>query len=976
MASKMPRFTIAAFVVALVSGMFYVVTVILQPILEDTLANTLQVVEAGAGLLLIISGIAKWVLEILKEPILPVGVKEFDTIFPQISDAQPEMLRDFPRLVDFKKNYIVKPPETYGKLIERLWIAEGKIKSEDLSNEQTNSKFHIGILSGPSGCGKTVTSMKLAFDLKQKKWKVYYCEAPALFSHNEVADIKKWVHSLTGKKLIIIDNTHQNDVQTELFLSILDYPAGFSTLFRLTRIRILCIHTNVHVESRTGLKHTKHTIGGKQMILSPVKDVEGIGLTGLPILPGNQSGIILGKYPTLQITEGREIAETIYNRFYGVERVEKKLEFEEIFQETGTVVELCEVLRKIKYQSIEENEYSAQPWRDIPRYALRWRLKDITNKRLGTLILGLVSIFSNVGSAVDEHFIGKILEENINQTKNDLAREKHIISRIIGDSMHEYLIGAHPTVASILKEATFLVLGDFFGFDDVAELELKLFGDYLNYLRTMPKTTSKIGSSFLLTLSSYSADREVERFIGFVEEKSKKYPKQDANIAMSIFNLGVYYLKKNELNETEKLFLQALDILPDSVYIRVNLGAVYYFKNELQRARDILEYIPEENRNASVLSNLGIVLHEMGESESGLKMVKSATEIQPWDARYWHHLGKIEMDIGASEKARVHLLKAISIDPSNGAFYATVSKLLLDEGHIREAENLLRESLDSGITRPANLINLGVAYKLQGQIDLAREMFMRSLEIDPSNALAHTNLSDIFLREGDIEKAEKHITTALELDPSLAPAHAFLGQIQQRRLEFNDAKREYEVAISNGFENYEVLINLSFVYYQLEEMSSFKEMVGRATEFTGNAAIVFLDISLYLKQDDESKSREYCQKAINLMNQYIADKKFKLAEAVLDKLSLIHPNQYEVWANLGTMRSLLGRYEDALVALEEAVGIEKKDPGLWHNLGNVYKELDMGEKAEEAYSKARDLRRETDSYEADFSPEKGWNTTD
>ncbi len=961
-----PRLTVSSFIFSGLLAGLAIITLALQPILGESLTNTLQVVEAIIGIISICFGISYWVYKRHEKPIPAMGVKDFRTLFPHIPDDEPEIVREIPRLVDFEKGYIVTPPNTYRKLLELLWIESGEIKSN-----HTKEQYRFGILAGPSGCGKTVTALKMGYDLLQKKWNVFYCEATELFASNSPSEIRNWIAALKGKILLIIDNTHLSYDEIRTLSESLTHIFQETNICRASRFRLLCIYSNVHFMDSRGTELSTGQVGNFSVTFFPtVPEDDSIGLSGLSISELGGIKEIIGVFPVLQITEGREIAETIFERYQQINDIPNEINFENLFEQTGTVVELCEVLRSIRDTGVSGELIR----KDIPRLALARRVESITDKAAGVLVLGIISVFSKAGSIVAKDFLGQIIHQPINSTIDELVTARHLVSRVIGESMREYVIMAHPVVSALIRQGSSPTLADFFGLEKSFSIDIHLYEKYIAFIKTMPRTASKIGSAFLLALSSHAISKGLEEIVKFVTDQCDNYHSQDRNIAMCLFNASSYYLKSNHLNSAESLLQKTINLAPDFVQASMNLGIVYYFKGELAKSRDILEGVPNDKRDASFYGNLGIVLYEMGMTEEGIDYLQRATTLQPQDARYWHNLAKLEMDSNRMKTARQHFTKAIEIDSQNSGYYVSFSKFYLDQGFSEEAEDLLQTAINHGIVTCNILINLGIAHKNQGRFDNAKNLFIECIELNSADALAHANLADILHKEGNRDDAQKHLRESIKNDPDLAGAYGLLGLIYQEKHMLQKAKKAYETAISKGYEIYEIVRNLAFVYHDLKRIKKFDEKIKRAEELSSSPAIVWLDASVFLRKKNRKKSRKFHEKVTNFVNKCIAENNPADAEETLARLSLIHPTKYEIWANLGAVRAALGKFSEAKQSLEKAIELELKDPRLWHNIGNVYKELGLSDKAEDAYQKARKLAGISEEKRY-FDPDKGWNLT-
>jgi tetratricopeptide (TPR) repeat protein len=98
----------------------------------------------------------------------------------------------------------------------------------------------------------------------------------------------------------------------------------------------------------------------------------------------------------------------------------------------------------------------------------------------------------------------------------------------------------------------------------------------------------------------------------------------------------------------------------------------------------------------------------------------------------------------------------------------------------------------------------GVFYELRRKsLEYARQMYARAIVIDPSYAAAYAGVADCssFLymwfeaSEDNLKEAQHASKRAVELEPDSAEAHASRGTAESLRRHFQDAEREFEIAM-------------------------------------------------------------------------------------------------------------------------------------------------------------------------------------
>ena len=123
-------------------------------------------------------------------------------------------------------------------------------------------------------------------------------------------------------------------------------------------------------------------------------------------------------------------------------------------------------------------------------------------------------------------------------------------------------------------------------------------------------------------------------------------------------------------------------------------------------------------------------------------------------------------------------------------------------------------------------------------LDLAREMFAHAIAIDPRYARAYAGIADCcaFLyvywesSQANLEQADEASRKALELDPELAEAHASKGLSASLKKQYDEAQREFGIAIRLNprlFEPYYFSGRNFYVQGKLEEAIRWFEQASR-----------------------------------------------------------------------------------------------------------------------------------------------------
>lgn len=276
----------------------------------------------------------------------------------------------------------------------------------------------------------------------------------------------------------------------------------------------------------------------------------------------------------------------------------------------------------------------------------------------------------------------------------------------------------------------------------------------------------------------------LDAFISLSQRGLKAAEKGSAKEAMLLGNLGQVYATRGDLDQAERMFLDALEIN---------------------------ERVGQLEGMARDYGNLGVIYKMRGNLDQGEKMHKKALEINKklgrfeGMARNYGNLALIYRRRGDLDQAEEMHKKALEIDENLGRFEGVASQhgnlglIYLTSGDLDKAEKAFRDSLK--ISEPAGMLqlsanqygNLADVYRTRGDLDQAEKMFKKSLGINEKlgrlegMARQYGNLGLIYKTRGDLDRAEEMHSKSLEIEEKLgrlegmASDYANLGLVYEQR---------------------------------------------------------------------------------------------------------------------------------------------------------------------------------------------------
>lgn len=293
-------------------------------------------------------------------------------------------------------------------------------------------------------------------------------------------------------------------------------------------------------------------------------------------------------------------------------------------------------------------------------------------------------------------------------------------------------------------------------------------------------------------------------------------------------------------NEMDKIF-------PNDIAVRANIGAVYLYKRDYDRAIIELENAialyklgkEKEHILALAYNSLGKVYQNKEEYNQALEKYKKAVTFYPIPAAYYN-MGQIYTFIKGREeydKAVEVFEKAFILAPYEANFrdYIGLMRAYLAQEEYNKAEKVKREAEEKFPNEPGLYLNFGQNYYKFGQ--KAKAFFEYLMEplisqdspyVNDANRFFTLTLKEIFndssqegrdevrycwqgliyKRDKEYDKAIKSFLKSLALNPNNALLRIYLGETYSANGDYNQAIKEFNKVV-------EVMPKFAPVYFDL-----------------------------------------------------------------------------------------------------------------------------------------------------------------
>ena len=267
-------------------------------------------------------------------------------------------------------------------------------------------------------------------------------------------------------------------------------------------------------------------------------------------------------------------------------------------------------------------------------------------------------------------------------------------------------------------------------------------------------------------------------------------------------------------------------------------------------------------------------------------------------------------------------------------------------------------------------------YDKPGNLDLAVNSFSEATKTDPQFAIAYAGLGEAFLVKYTnsqdkhwLDEATANCTQAIKLNDQLAPVHVTIGRINDAAGHYDLALQEFQRALLLEPHNADALFGIARVYENQGRIKDAEEMFRKAVALRPDYWEGHNRLGLfYFRQKRNAQAIAEFEKVIALTPDNVAgyinegatynqDNQPEKAAQALQKAAQLSPS-YAIYANLGQIYYLTGKYDRAAENTEQALKLNDKDYRVWVNLVAAYRWMNKDQEALAACKKALPLVEE------------------
>jgi tetratricopeptide (TPR) repeat protein len=344
----------------------------------------------------------------------------------------------------------------------------------------------------------------------------------------------------------------------------------------------------------------------------------------------------------------------------------------------------------------------------------------------------------------------------------------------------------------------------------------------------------------------------------------------------------------------------------------------------------------------------GVVINmNQGLYDKAYELAQESVEKYPDNPEAWYRLGELHGHFGKFIEMNEAFEKSLSLS----ANFATQIEQLRLKYFADNYNNALRNNYDKArdIQDPAErkelfgkaaelflnahqampdriepLTPMSISYLESGDTITAEKYILKAIDMNPKNDTLIVVVGDFYFKINNMEKAQMMYVRAVNANPNNTDAHLALGEIYAKAENWDKAIEEFDLAMNQQPDNSAIPMNISIIYYNNERYEQAIPYIQKTIELMPENEDMYELLSLsylqsaqkYHEMYDESENAEYQQKT---------DEIYSKALPFLEDAVTKFPNSALLWNNLGVVYAQKGIKDKAEMAFEKQKQLEETE---------------------------------------------------
>jgi tetratricopeptide (TPR) repeat protein/tRNA A-37 threonylcarbamoyl transferase component Bud32 len=440
--------------------------------------------------------------------------------------------------------------------------------------------------------------------------------------------------------------------------------------------------------------------------------------------------------------------------------------------------------------------------------------------------------------------------------------------------------------------------------------------------------------------------------------------------------LGSLYLQAGQLMQAHSAVESARSLAPDNPSAYSLLAQIHTAEGDEAEAETArlqaveLAEAAASRRPDSVDAQLllGDSLVAAGEYDRALEAYQAVSQLDPSSGGALWGIGNVHYWRGEFELAEQAYTRWAELEPGNGTPFLLLGLLLAEQERTEDAVAMLQRAAEKAPCDPSVPLVLGGLYATSGEYEQAIPAYEQAVSLDPQNADALYVLGTMYYLTDRLPDAGAALEQAVDADPRLAEAYNALAQVRSDEGDYEAAVTAWEQAIEEAPDEPAYYVALAGGLEKLGRLPIAQAAYEQALALKDDANTrVYLALALQQQgRLDDAISELQRALALDATNDlaysglgdiYLQQGRLEEAE-VAYRAALARQESSPVHAQLARVYELLGRPDEAVQEIRQAINLDPEDEWAYVQLASLLASAGELDAAAEHYATASELAPE------------------
>lgn len=335
---------------------------------------------------------------------------------------------------------------------------------------------------------------------------------------------------------------------------------------------------------------------------------------------------------------------------------------------------------------------------------------------------------------------------------------------------------------------------------------------------------------------------------------------------------------------------------------------------------------------------------------------------------------------GCLQEAIDFIEKEAKISKDNASIYTEIGNKFLSKKSYENARLFYNKTLEINPNDTNAYRNLGMVEEGGDHLDEAMSYYTRALELslgqNEKPATNYNDIGNIYFAKNDFDNARAQYNNAISHDPEFYYAYYNLGYLSERLNETDKAIGYYNKALQINPNYDDAHLGLTRIYLGKNDYEHTKEAFLKMSRNSPSAEMYYYrlgsieesferwDNAINSYKDALKANPDFIDALNNLSELYLRRNNYQEAKDLCLRLIALEPDEEKTYRNrLGRIYYAQQQMTDAITEYQRAIELDPGSSANYYNLGLAYRNLDP-EKAIFYYRKALTIApKDTDSRE-------------